>query len=323
MIAASSGYVDPELYPFTGKIFDRNGWGYHYLDEGPEVGGGSGSDGRNTPTSPDQVDPVIMVHGNPSWSITFRHVVQALRPRYRAIVPDHLGCGLSDKPPASAYGYRLEDRVDDLAALVASLSLERKITLIAHDWGGMIAMAYANRVPHRIGRIVLFNTAAFHLPAHMRLPSAIAQVRDGRLGAWAVQGLNVFARGAAWVGCKRQRMPRRLRQAYCAPYNTWDNRLATLRFVQDIPLRPSHPSYQAVTAVEEGLSQFIDTPILLCWGMLDFVFTGEVLELFTRRWPHAEVERYADCGHYVQEDAADQVACRVRRFLDAHPLAGQ
>jgi len=289
------------LYPFDGRVLDRGGLRYHYLDEG-------------------QGEPVVMVHGNPSWSIYYRALVLGLGDDYRSIVPDHIGCGLSDKPGDDRYGYRLADRVADLEALIEHAAPRGPLTLVAHDWGGMIGMAYAVRHPERIGRIVLLNTAAFHLPGAMKVPTSIAAVRNTPLGALAVRGFNAFSRGAARVGCKRQPMSAELRRAYCAPYDSWDNRIATLRFVQDIPLAPSDPSYALVSEVEQGLARFRDTPVLLCWGMRDFVFNGEVLDVFRDHWPQAEVERFEDCGHYVLEDAGDQVVTRVRKFLAAHPL---
>jgi len=290
------------LYPFEGHTLDRGGLRYHYLDEG-------------------QGAPVVMVHGNPSWSIYYRALVQGLSGSHRCIVPDHIGCGLSDKPGDDRYGYRLADRVADLEALIAHTCPEGPLTLVAHDWGGMIAMAYAVRHPERIARIVLLNTAAFHLPAHMQVPAAIATVRNTPLGAFAVRGFNAFSRGAAWVGCKQHPMSAELRAAYCAPYDSWDNRIATLRFVQDIPLSPTDPSYELVSEIEQGLSLFGDTPILLCWGMRDFVFDGRVLDVFVEHWPHAEVERYPECGHYVLEDASEAVVARIGEFLRTHPPA--
>ena len=293
--------VSRELYPFEGRFLDRSGLRYHYLDEG-------------------QGEPVVMLHGNPSWSIYYRALIEGLRDGYRSIVPDHIGCGLSDKPGDDRYGYRLADRVADLEALIDSTCPVGKLTLIAHDWGGMIGMAYAVRHPERIGRIVLLNTAAFHLPDEMKVPAGIAAVRNTWLGAFAVRGFNAFSRGAARVGCKQRPMSADLKRAYCAPYDSWDNRIATLRFVQDIPLVESDPSYALVSEVQEGLARFRDTPILLCWGMRDFVFTGRVLEVFRSHWPHAEVERFENCGHYVLEDASGEVVARVREFLKAHPL---
>lgn len=293
--------LDRALFSFDGKFFSRGGLLQHYLDEG-------------------QGDPVVMLHGNPSWSFYYRNLTLALRDQNRVIVPDHIGMGLSDKPDDKVYAYRLSSRVDDLEALLDSLNLTRPLTLVMHDWGGMIGMAYAQRHPARIARLVLFNTAAFHLPPSLRLPRALSLVRNTALGSWLVRGGNAFARGAAWVGCKRRPLTRALRRAYCAPYDSWANRIATLRFVQDIPLSPADPSYDLVTQVQEGLAQFQSTPALFCWGDRDFVFTPAVLDLWRTYWPQAQIHQFADCGHYVLEDAAAEIAVLVQNFLKAHPL---
>ena len=103
-----------DLYPFQGHFLERNGLRYHYLDEG------SG-------------DPVVMLHGNPTWSFYYRNLVLGLRDTYRTIVPDHIGCGLSDKPDDAHYSYRLEQRVADLGSL-ARHDLTKNLTLVLHDW---------------------------------------------------------------------------------------------------------------------------------------------------------------------------------------------
>lgn len=298
--ARRGALVPRSLYPFDGSTLDRDGLALHYLDEGAG-------------------DPVVMLHGNPTWSFYWRHLVLALRPDYRVIVPDHIGCGLSDKPGDDAYDYTLARRVADLDALLAHLGLSERVTLVAHDWGGMIGMAWAVRHPEAVARIVLMNTAAFHLPEGMRMPASLAFVRNTRLAAWMVRRFNLFARGAAWLAPK-ERMPKELRDAYCAPYATPEERLATLRFVQDIPLAPGDPAYDTVSEVEAGLDRFRETPILLLWGLRDFVFRPEVLEIFEKRWPHAEVHRFARAGHYLMEDARDEVPARVRDFLVRHPI---
>src|SRR5262249_61254450 len=110
-------------------------------------------------------DPVVMVHGNPTWSFYFRDLVKSLRGTHRVVVPDHVGCGLSDKPDDARYAYTLRRRVDDLERLLDHLGLRDRLTLVLHDWGGMIGMAYASRYPERIRRLVILNTAAFLLPA--------------------------------------------------------------------------------------------------------------------------------------------------------------
>ncbi len=292
--------VPHSLYPFEGRDFDLRGLRYRYLDEG------SG-------------DPVVMLHGNPTWSFYYRNLVRALRDDYRAVVPDHIGCGFSDKPDDSRYRYTLSQRVADLEAFLDHLDLHENLTLVAHDWGGMIGMAYAVRHPERVRRLVLMNTAAFHLPEDMRMPAALWFVRDTRLGPFFVQRFNLFSRGAAWLA-PAKRLSKQVRDAYCAPYDSYENRIATLRFVQDIPLRPGDPAYDQVSEIAAGLEQFRETPILLLWGEKDFVFKPRVLSIFEKTWPHAEVHRFADAGHYVLEDASAEIPPLVRDFLARHPV---
>ena len=288
-------------YPFKSNFLDLNGLQYHYLDEG-------------------QGEPVIMLHGNPSWSFYYRNLAKTLRSSYRVIVPDHIGCGLSDKPVDSAYSFTLKQRVDDLEALLEQLSIDKKITLILHDWGGMIGMAYASRHPERIARLVILNTAAFHLPADKTFPWALKICRDTQLGAFLVQGFNMFARCAALVGCKRNPLSAELRKAYCSPYDSWQTRIATLRFVQDIPLQPDDVGYDLISDIENGLQRFADRPMLICWGEKDFVFDRHFLEQWKNHFPAAKVHSFADCGHYILEDAKDEVIPLIEEFLSDNPL---
>jgi haloalkane dehalogenase len=287
--------VPRELYPFVGQHFDLDGLDYHYLDEGTG-------------------EPVVMVHGNPTWSFYYRNLVLALCDRYRVLVPDHIGCGFSDKPDDARYRYTLDQRVADLGAFLDHVEPDAPITLVAHDWGGMIAMAWAVRHPERVARIVLMNTAAFHLPDDMRMPATLAFVRNTRLASFCVRHFNLFSRGATWMA-PAKRLSKPVRDAYCAPYDTPDHRIATLRFVQDIPLAPGDPAYETVSEVAAGLKQFCDTPILLLWGEKDFVFKTKVLSIFEEIWPHAEVHRFPAAGHYVLEDASAEIQPLVRDFL--------
>lgn len=168
---------------------------------------------------------------------------------------------------------------------------------------------------------MILNTSGFHLPAAKRLPWSLWLCRNTALGAWLVRGPNLFCRMAARVCCRRHPMSRPLRQAYVAPYNSWANRIAVLRFVQDIPLRPGDSCYDLVSTVEAGLEQFRSVPMLICWGEKDFVFDRHFLAEWQRRFPQAEVHRIADAGHYVLEDAAEEIIPWIRRFLPAHPLS--
>jgi haloalkane dehalogenase len=283
-----------------GRDLDRGGVRYHYLDEG-------------------QGEPVVMVHGNPTWSFYYRSLVEGLRASHRTIVPDHIGCGLSDKPGDSHYDYTLESRIADLEALVDHLELDGGLTLVVHDWGGAIGLGYATRHPERIARLVILNTAAFHLPKTKAFPWPLWLCRDTPLGAYLVRGLNAFCRGTARIGCTRRPLTRDVRDAYCAPYDSWDHRIAVHRFVQDIPLRGGDRSYDTITRMQEDLARLAGVPILIAWGMKDFVFDHRFLAECVRRFPEAEVHRFDRAGHYVLEDEAEAIVPLVRAFLSAHP----
>jgi haloalkane dehalogenase len=285
-----------DLYPFQGKYLEVGGFRLHYLDEGT---------GK----------PVVMLHGNPTWSFYYRNLVLALRGAYRCIVPDHVGCGLSDKPSSGQYPYTLERRVADLEALLDRLDVRENVTLIVHDWGGMIGSSWAVRHPERIVRLVVFNSGAFHLPPTGRLPWQLWLVRNTPLGPLLVRGLNAFCRGAVRSCCTRRPMSAEVRAGFLKPYDSWANRVAVLRFVQDIPLKPGDPSYDLVTTTQDSLASLQNLPVLICWGLLDFVFDRHFLAEWQRRFPHADVHRFEDAGHYVLEDAHEEIVPLVRQFL--------
>ena len=211
------------LYPYQSNYIDINGLKYHYLDQG-------------------KGDPVVMVHGNPTWSFYFRNLVNELSPQFRTIVPAHIGCGLSDKPTTNQYDYRLKNRIDDLESLLDHLKLRENINLILHDWGGMIGMAYALRHPKRIRRLVIMNTAAFLPPKGKPIPMRLRLVRNIKpLAVLALQGFNLFALSALFIASHKG-LDKDVKSGLIAPYNSWKNRIATLKFVQDIPVGEKIPA---------------------------------------------------------------------------------
>ena len=284
------------LFPFKRNYLDRNGNKLHYVNEG-------------------QGEPVVMVHGNPSWSFYYRNVISALSANHQCIVPDHIGCGLSDKPDDAGYDYTLNNRIDDLEALLDHLDVKQNITLIVHDWGGMIGMGFAARHPERIKKLVILNTGAFHLPESKPFPWALSICRNTLLGTVLVRGFNAFSSIASYVGVKRKAMPKAIRNAYVAPFNSWANRISTLRFVQDIPLKAGDRNYQLVSDIAASLEQFKSLPMMICWGLQDFVFDKAFLDEWKRRFPDAAVHEFADCGHYILEDASDEVVAHIREFM--------
>ncbi|MBI5591447.1 MAG: alpha/beta fold hydrolase [Deltaproteobacteria bacterium] len=284
------------LYPFSSHFLEINGLSYHYLDEG-------------------RGDPIVMVHGNPTWSFYFRNLVRGLSPNYRTIVPDHMGCGLSDKPGEDRYDFRLSSRIHDLEFLLDRLGLNKPITLILHDWGGAIGLGYALRHPDRISRIILMNTAAFFPPKGKKLPLRLQILkRFGALARIAVLGGNLFSR-AALVMAPRKALGRAVMKGLCAPYNSWNNRMATLKFVEDIPLAPSDPSYSLLQWLDHHLHQLSPIPMLILWGMHDFVFDPDYLTEWQRRFPQARIHRYPQAGHYLLEDEPERILKDILNFL--------
>ena len=289
-------------YPFEPKAFVHpGGLAQSYLDEG------------------DPGDaPVVMLHGNPSWSYYWRHLVLGLRDGYRCIVPDHIGMGLSDKPDDLAYGYTLRHRIQDLDRLLDSLKLGDDITLVVHDWGGMIGFGWAMKHADRVKRLVITNTAAFPLPAGKKMPWQLSLGRNWKLGEWLIRGVNAFAAGAADQGVVRP-LASDVRRALLAPYDSWRNRIATVRFVQDIPLAHGDRAWDVVEESGRRLAAFADRPAFIGWGLRDFVFDRHFLTQFEKAFPRAEKQVYDDAGHYVLEDKHEVLVPRIRDFLDRNP----
>jgi pimeloyl-ACP methyl ester carboxylesterase len=280
-------------YPFAPRCFRTpDGSRMSYLDEGPR------SD-----------EAVLLLHGNPTWSFYYRHLVRALAPEVRCIAPDHVGMGASDKPPDRAY--TLESRIADVAALVAELRLSR-VHLVVHDWGGAIGFGFAVRQAAMINRIVILNTAAF---TDLRIPARIALCKAPLVGPLIVRGANGFAWPATWMAMHRRTLSPLEKRGYLWPYDSWANRVGVNAFVQDIPMAPAHPSWATLQGVERGLAQFRNREILVVWGGRDFCFNDH----FRQRWgeflPQAEVWRIPDAGHYVLDDAHEEVVPRLRTFL--------
>jgi pimeloyl-ACP methyl ester carboxylesterase len=269
----------------------------HYLDEGP----------RDAP-------PVLMLHGNPTWSFYYRNLVIALRGQFRCIVPDHLGCGMSDKPNDSEYDYRLKSRVADIATLVSHLDLKSPLALVVHDWGGMIGFSWAVDNPDQVDKMVVLNTAAFPLPENKKMPAALSLVRDTAVGAYLVTRFNAFSGIAARVAFKKP-VSKEIRQAYKLPYDSPENRIATLRFVQDIPLSEKDPGFDILNNTAERLHLLQEKPCLIAWGERDFVFDAPFLNKWLEYFPDAETHRFADCGHYVLEDGGPALIDTISNFI--------
>lgn len=284
--------VSPE-YPFRPNFLDARGVRMHYLDEGTG-------------------HPVVMVHGNPTWSYYYRNLVRALAGRFRCIAPDHIGCGLSSRP--ARHDVSLKGRIDDLAHLVDRLALPR-FDLVVHDWGGAIGLGLATRMPERIHRVVILNSGAFRSG---RIPLRIAACRVPGFGRFAVQRMNLFLLAARRMGtCKPGGFPDEVWRGYLHPYRRAADRAAIADFVADIPMERHHPSYGTLRHIEERLVSLRDKPVFLAWGARDFCFTLHFFRRYLQYFPDAVRIVYSAAGHFVLEDAAPDIERRIGEFLAA------
>ena len=264
----------------------------NFVDHGPR-------DGR----------PVLLLHGNPSWSFLWRDLIVALAARgRRVIVPDHVGMGLSARPDRFL---RLADRIADVEALLAHLNIG-EFDLGVHDWGGAIGFGVAGRKPQRVGKILVTNTGAF---ISQQIPFRIAVCRLPLIGRFIVQGLNGFARPATWMAVERPLTPL-VKAGFLFPYLSASGRRAVADFVADIPMEPHHPSRPVLAAVEAALPGLRGKPMLLCWGMKDFCFNQAFLEGFIARFPEAQTLLFPSAGHYVLEDVGAEAIRPITAFFD-------
>ncbi|HBE70229.1 MAG TPA: alpha/beta hydrolase [Planctomycetaceae bacterium] len=294
------------LYPFPSKFLEiprsetnNDTVKMHYVDTGQPTDG-----------SADESHTVLCVHGNPTWSFTYREILKQVSDTARVIAVDHIGCGLSDKP--QRYRYCLQQHVGNLSRLIEQLDLQR-VTLLVHDWGGAIGLGAALRHPTRISRFVILNTAAFPPPY---VPWRIAACRIPWLGNVAMRGLNLFAKAALTMTLNRlNQLPPDVAAGLIAPYGNWHDRVAIARFVKDIPRRKSQETWQVLKGIEQGLGIFSEHPARIVWGMKDWCFRPECLQRLKGLFPQAIVEELEDVGHYVMEEAAEEVISHIRAVL--------
>jgi len=281
-----------DIYPFQANYLNIDGNNLNYVDEGSENGSDS---------------PVLMVHGNPTWSFYYRNLAQELKGQHRVIIPDHIGCGLSDKP--TDYEYTLENHIQNLVKLVKFLDL-KNINLVVHDWGGAIGFGFATRYPELVKKVVILNTAAFHID---RIPFTIGLCKNKFFGSYIVKKFNAFAWPATFMTTKKGLTPLE-KKGYLLPYNSYDNRTAVAEFVRDIPLTEEHRSFGTLKDIEDNLHKLSCKKMIL-WGGKDFCFN----DLFFKRWleiyPDAYHKYYKDAGHYILDDERDDVLKNIKSFV--------
>jgi len=291
------------LYPFRSRFVTvgrgtatggTRGHRMHYVDEG------SGP-------------VVVCLHGNPTWGFLFRNLIAALRDDFRVIVPDHVGCGLSQQPGDVCF--RAGDRLGHLEDLLAELGIGR-FSLVMHDWGGPLGTGLAVRRPADVERLVYFNTTLAEMAL---LPGMIRRAAAPVIGRLLTQDTMQFLKLLTSFGVV-QAMPEEVRRAYLRPYRTRAGRRAIWGFVQDIPFSPSHPTAPLMDDMVARLPALADTPVKIIWGMKDPCFHPGILRHVAARFPQADVVRIPDASHLVLEDAPGQSIAAVREFLGPAPV---
>jgi cis-3-alkyl-4-acyloxetan-2-one decarboxylase len=288
-------------WPYEPRWFETQEGRLHYVDEGPR-------DGR----------PVVLVHGNPTWGFLYRHFIGPLvAAGHRAIVPDHLGFGRSDKP-ADAGVYRIADHARRLDALLESLDL-RGAVVVPQDWGGPIGLSWAVAHPGRVAGLFILNTFAHRPPEKVSLPLPLRLFRTPGVGEVMVKGLGLFHRVFLFRAgvVHRERLTPAIKRAYLMPHPSWSTRTGVLAFPREIPAGPEGPVADLTGELEQGLERhFRGSPVHIVWAMRDIAFTPEMLErLWLKTFPDARVTRLADAGHYLQEDAHERIVPQLLTFL--------
>lgn len=282
-------WLDRAEYPFTSRWMTlASGDRMHYIDEGP--------------------GPVVLfVHGTPTWSFEWRHLVRALSRTHRCIAPDHLGFGLSDRPEGASYAP--ESHAQRLRELVDRLEL-RDITLVVHDFGGVIGLPLAVDAAGRVSRLVVINSWMWNLGDDPAVRRA-GKLFGGMIGRLLYERLNFSLRvitPAAFAD--RKRLTREIHAQYLAPFTDRRSRGLVLW-----PLARSlgHASPHAARLWERRPA-LADVPALIIWGTRDAALKPHHLEHWRQALPHAEVVPL-EAGHWPHEEMPDAVCESVTQFI--------
>ncbi|HVS85165.1 MAG TPA: haloalkane dehalogenase [Gaiellaceae bacterium] len=281
--------MDAPDYPFAAHWLEWEGLRMHYVDEGAG-------------------EPVLLLHGEPTWSFLWRKIVPPLvAAGRRAIAPDLIGFGRSDKPAEIGW-YSYDRHVAAVTHLVRELDL-RDLTLVVHDWGGPIGLRLAVENPERIARLAILDTgiAAGQAPSETWL-----RFRDALRSVGGALDVGRLVSAGTHRGLADD-----VRAAYDAPFPTPESKAGALAFPELVPTEPDHPSAAAMNRVRDALRSW-EKPTLVVWGAEDAVLPPRVAELFVELIPGATgPELVAGASHFLQEDAPDEVAAHLVRFLSA------
>jgi haloalkane dehalogenase len=281
-------WLTDELYPFESHYADIGGARVHYVDEG------SGP-------------PLLLLHGNPTWSFLYRDLIKELRDQFRCIAPDHPGFGLSSAAPG--YGYTPAEHAGVLEQLVTQLELE-DVTMMVQDWGGPIGFAVATRQPDRFAAFVIGNTWAW--PKSDLGTQLFSRIFGGPIGGYLILQRNFFVEKILPGNVKRKKLPPGVMEAYRGPFPTPESRRPLHVFPREI--LASRPF---LAEIERGLPALADRPALLVWPTKDIAFRDPERRRWEEIFPNHRTVVLDGAGHYIQEDAPEEIVSAIRSWSTA------
>jgi len=290
-IERAPAWLDREQFPFLSRFLQTPRGRIHYVDEGPRDG-----------------EVVLLVHGTPSWSFEYRHLIPVLARTRRVIAVDHLGFGLSERP--ADFPYTPEAHAEVLRGVIDGLGLTR-FAMVVHDYGGPIALPLAVAQPERISSLVVMNTWFWDLETDrqfLRMARFAASFVGRFLYRWLNASLRLMMPGAY---ADRRRLTPRIHAQYLAPFSRRDDRVRVL-WTLARSLVTSSPSFGKIW---DGRARLATIPSLVVWGLGDGALKPYMLGRVRAALPHARVEALTGVGHWPQEEAPEEVARLVDGFL--------
>jgi haloalkane dehalogenase len=275
-------------FPFESRFLEIEGHRLHYIDEG------------EGPT-------LLLVHGNPTWSFLYRHIVLQLRERFRCVAVDHPGFGMST--PAPGYDHLPASHARVLEGFVDALGLEG-FTIMVQDWGGPTGLWVAGRRPERVTGLIIGNTWAWPIDGDPHF-ERFSKMMGGGIGKFGIRHFNMFVNLMIPMNCKRRRLSAAEMQAYRGPFPRWEQRQRTWIFPREI-----RGSSRFLAEVEQGLAGLADKPTLIVWGDRDIAFRDQERQRFEGLFPQHHTVPLPGAGHYIQEDSPDEIAAAIRSWWD-------
>lgn len=282
-------WINPKLYPFESKYFELETGKMHYVDEG-------------------KGEPVVMVHGNPTWSFLYRNFIKGLSGTNRCIAMDHIGFGLSDKPPE--WNYLPEEHAQNLEKLLNHLKL-KNITLVVQDWGGPIGLSYALNHPEKIKRLVIMNTWCWPVKDDPHYEK-FSGMMGGKIGNFMITRLNFFAKVILKQAYgNKALLTSEIHKHYLSPLGSKENRKGCALFPKEII-----GSTPWLSALAEKLKNIEKIPALILWGMKDIAFKEKELQTWQKILQKNLTIKLPEAGHFIQEEAHEKIIAEIKKFIE-------